>query len=124
MNLIQFVGNTLFVPFFLISVGMLVNPRILIQEPKSLIVSGVILTVAIIAKYLGGGGAGELLAFKFDRVIVMFRLSVAQAVSTLAAITLAYNIKLLDQLTVNGTIAMVLVTCIAYPWVTAKWGTN
>jgi nucleotide-binding universal stress UspA family protein len=52
----------------------------------------------------------------------MFGLSVAQAASTLAAITVAYNIKLVDQLTVNGTIAMILVTCIASPWVTAKWG--
>jgi nucleotide-binding universal stress UspA family protein len=54
--------------------------------------------------------------------MVMFGLSVAQAASTLAAITVAYNIKLVDNLTVNGTIAMILVTCIASPWVTAKWG--
>ncbi|MEA5579330.1 cation:proton antiporter [Anabaena sp. UHCC 0451] len=122
MNRIQFIGNTLFVPFFLISVGMLVNPRILIQEPKSLIVSGVMVTVAIIAKYLPAWGAGKLFAFNPNQIMVMFGLSVAQAASTLAAITVAYNIKLVDQLTVNGTIAMILVTCIASPWVTAKWG--
>ncbi|MFM2061707.1 MAG: hypothetical protein RLZZ507_1377 [Cyanobacteriota bacterium] len=122
MNRIQFIGNTLFVPFFLISVGMLVNPGILIQEPKSLIVSGVMVTVAIIAKYLPAWGAGKLFAFNPNQIMVMFGLSVAQAASTLAAITVAYNIKLVDQLTVNGTIAMILVTCIASPWVTAKWG--
>ncbi|QYX32636.1 cation:proton antiporter domain-containing protein [Sphaerospermopsis torques-reginae] len=122
MNRIQFIGNTLFVPFFLISVGMLVNPKILIQEPKSLIVSGVMVTVAIIAKYLPAWGAGKLFAFNHDKIMVIFGLSVAQAASTLAAITVAYNIKLVDQLTVNGTIAMILVTCIASPWVTAKWG--
>lgn len=122
MNRIQFIGNTLFVPFFLISVGMLVNPKILIQEPKSLIVSAVMVTVAIIAKYLPAWGAGKLFAFNHDKIMVIFGLSVAQAASTLAAITVAYNIKLVDQLTVNGTIAMILVTCIASPWVTAKWG--
>ncbi|TAF04231.1 MAG: cation:proton antiporter [Nostocales cyanobacterium] len=122
MNRIQFIGNTLFVPFFLISVGMLVNPKILIQEPKSLIVSGVMVTVAIIAKYLPAWGAGKLFGFNPNQIMVMFGLSVAQAASTLAAITVAYNIKLVDQLTVNGTIAMILVTCIASPWVTAKWG--
>jgi Kef-type K+ transport system membrane component KefB len=89
MSRIQFMGNIIFVPFSLISVGILVNPRILIQEPKSLIVSGVIVTVAIIAKYLRAWGAGKLFAFKFDRVMVMFGLSVAQAASTLAAITVA-----------------------------------
>lgn len=54
-------------------------------------------------------------------IMVMFRLSVAQAASTLAAITVAYNIKLVDQLTVNGMIAVILVTCVGSPWITAKW---
>jgi Kef-type K+ transport system membrane component KefB/nucleotide-binding universal stress UspA family protein len=124
MNRIQFIGNTLFVPFFLISVGMLVNPGILLQEPRSLVVSGVMVVVAIIAKFLPAWGAGKLFGFDFNNIMVMFGLSVAQAASTLAAITVAYNIELVDQLTVNGTIAMILVTCVASPWVTAKWGKN
>jgi Kef-type K+ transport system membrane component KefB/nucleotide-binding universal stress UspA family protein len=122
MNRIQFIGNTLFIPFFLISVGMLVNPRILIQEPRSLIVSGVMVAVAIIAKWIPAWGSGKLFQFDFSNIMVMFGLSVAQAASTLAAITVAYNIKLVDQLTVNGTIAMILVTCVASPWITARWG--
>ncbi|MBD2663372.1 hypothetical protein B6N60_03253 [Richelia sinica FACHB-800] len=124
MNRLQFIGNTLFVPFFLISVGMLVNPKILWQEPRSLLVSGVMVAVALVAKYVPAWATGKLFAFNFDHVMVMFGLSVAQAASTLAAITVAYNIKLVDQLTVNGTIAMILVTCIASPWVTARWGQN
>lgn len=122
MNRIQFIGNTLFVPFFLISVGMLVNPLILIQEPKSLLVSAVMVVVAIVAKFVPAWAAGKWFKFDAANMMVMFGLSVAQAASTLAAITVAYNIKLVDQLTVNGTIAMILVTCIASPWVTARWG--
>ncbi|NJR40400.1 MAG: universal stress protein [Leptolyngbyaceae cyanobacterium CSU_1_4] len=124
MNRIQFIGNTLFVPFFLISVGMLVNPLILFQEPRSLLVSAVMVGVAIVAKFLPAWGAGKLFQFDFSNIMVMFGLSVAQAASTLAAITVAYNIKLVDQLTVNGTITMILVTCIASPWITARWGQN
>lgn len=124
MNRIQFIGNTLFVPFFLISVGMLVNPMILLQEPRSLLVSAVMVGVAIVAKLLPAWGSGKLFQFDVPNMMVMFGLSVAQAASTLAAITVAYNIKLVDQLTVNGTIAMILVTCIASPWITARWGQN
>lgn len=123
MNRIQFIGNTLFIPFFLISVGMLVNPLVLIQNPQSLLVSGVMVGVAIIAKLIPAWGSGKLFGFDFSSIMVMFGLSVAQAASTLAAITVAYEIDLVDQLTVNGTIAMILVTCIASPWVTARWGT-
>lgn len=122
MNRIQFIGNTLFVPFFLISVGMLVNPGILFQESRSLLVSVVMVGVAIAAKLIPAWGSGKLFQFDFANTMVMFGLSVAQAASTLAAITVAYNIKLVDQLTVNGTIAMILVTCIASPWITARWG--
>ncbi|WP_414529873.1 cation:proton antiporter [Nodularia chucula] len=122
MNRIQFIGNTLFVPFFLISVGMLVNPNILFQEPRALVVSGVMVTVALVAKFIPAWGAGKLFGFNFDNIMVLFGLSVAQAASTLAAITVAFNIELVDQLTVNGTIAMILVTCVASPWVTAQWG--
>ncbi|NJO78302.1 MAG: universal stress protein [Cyanobacteria bacterium RM1_2_2] len=122
MNRIQFIGNTLFVPFFLISVGMLVNPLVLIQNPQSLLVSGVMVAVAIVAKWVPAWGSGKLFGFDRSAIMVMFGLSVAQAASTLAAITVAYQIELVDQLTVNGTIAMILVTCIVSPWVTARWG--
>ncbi|MBW4661539.1 MAG: cation:proton antiporter [Drouetiella hepatica Uher 2000/2452] len=122
MNRIQFIGNTLFVPFFLISVGMLVNPLILFQEPRSLMVSAVMVGVALVAKFLPAWGASKLFGFDFANMMVIFGLSVAQAASTLAAITVAYNIELVDQLTVNGTVAMILVTCIASPWITARWG--
>lgn len=79
-------------------------------------------TVAIIAKFIPAWGSGKLFGFNFDNIMLMFGLSVAQAASTLAAITVAYKIELVDQLTVNGTIAMILVTCIASPWVTDRWG--
>jgi Kef-type K+ transport system membrane component KefB/nucleotide-binding universal stress UspA family protein len=122
MNRIQFIGNTLFVPFFLISVGMLVNPAVLVQNPQSLLVSGVMVAVAIVAKLAPAWGSGKLFGFDGPGIMVMFGLSVAQAASTLAAITVAYQIELVDELTVNGTIAMILVTCIVSPWVTARWG--
>ncbi|MBF2062829.1 MAG: cation:proton antiporter [Calothrix sp. C42_A2020_038] len=124
MNRIQFIGNTLFIPFFLISVGMLVNPWILFQQPRSLLVSIVMVVVAIIAKFVPAWGSGKLFGFSFANIMVIFGLSVAQAASTLAAITVAYNIKLVDELTVNGTIAMILVTCITSPWVTNRWGVS
>ncbi|KYC35531.1 cation:proton antiporter [Scytonema hofmannii PCC 7110] len=122
MNRIQFIGNTLFVPFFLISVGMLINPTILMSEPRSLLVAGVMIVTEVISKFLAAWGPGKFFGFKFPSIMVMFGLSVAQAASTLAAITVAFQIKLVDQVTVNGIIAMILVTCIASPSITARWG--
>jgi nucleotide-binding universal stress UspA family protein len=122
MNRIQIIGNTLFVPFFLISVGMLIDPLILIREPKSILIAGVMIGAEVLSKFLAAWGSAKFLGFRFPDTMVMFGLSVAQAASTLAAITVAYQIKLVDQLTVNGIIAMILVTCIASPWLTEQWG--
>lgn len=122
MNRIQFIGNTLFVPFFLLSVGMLIDPMILISEPRSLVVAGVMIAAEFIAKYIAAWGSGKLFGWTFPSTMVVFGLSVAQAASTLAAVTVAYEIELVDEVTVNGIIAMILVSCIASPWITAKWG--
>lgn len=122
MNRIQFIGNSLFVPFFLISVGMLVDPLILIKEPRSLMVAGVMISAELLSKFLAAWGSARLFGFAFPSTMVMFGLSLAQAASTLAAITVAFEIELVDELTVNGIVAMILVSCVASPWITDYWG--
>lgn len=122
MNRIQFIGNTLFIPFFLISVGMLINPSILLGEPRTLLVGGVTIAAEVVSKFLAAWIPAQLFGWRLASAMVMFGLSVAQAAATLAAITVAFNVKLVDELTVNGTIAMILVTCIASPWIVARWG--
>ncbi len=124
MNRIQFIGNTLFVPFFLISVGMLVNPLVLLKEPKSLLIAGVIVAAELLSKYIAAWVSGKLFGWSPASSMTVFGLSVAQAASTLAAITVAYNLKIVDEATVNGVIAMILVSCIASPWITQRWGSR
>ncbi len=124
MNRIQFIGNTLFVPFFLISVGMLVDPLILLRDPRGIFVAAVMIGAEVASKFLAAWGTAKVFNWKFPSTMVMFGLSVAQAASTLAAITVAFNIKLVDELTVNGIIAMILVSCVMSPWITERWGTT
>ncbi len=122
MNRIQFIGNTLFVPFFLISVGMLVDPLILIRNPKALLVAGVLIVAEVISKFLAAWGTAKVFNWQFPNTMVMFGLSVAQAASTLAAVTVAFKIKLVDDIMVNGIIGMILVSCVVSPWITERWG--
>ena len=122
MNRIQFIGNTLFVPFFLISVGMLIDPLVLIREPQSLVIAAVMIVAELISKFAAAWGAGKWFGYRFPSTMVMFGLSIAQAASTLAAITVAYEIELVDRTTVNGIVAMILFTCIASPLITERWG--
>ncbi|WP_026732623.1 cation:proton antiporter domain-containing protein [Fischerella sp. PCC 9605] len=122
MNRIQFIGNTLFVPFFLISVGMLVNPLILVKDARGILVAVVMIAAEIASKFLAAWGTAKIFNWKIPSTMVMFGLSVAQAASTLAAITVAFDIKLVDEVTVNGIIGMILVSCVMSPWITERWG--
>ena len=52
MNRIEFIGNSLFIPFFLISVGMLVDVRVILSGPMALIVAATLTAVAVFGKWL------------------------------------------------------------------------
>lgn len=122
MNRIQFIGNTLFVPIFLISVGMLVDPLILFREPQSLFLVAIIVLAELASKFIAAWGSARWFKWQFPSAMVMFGLSMAQAASTLAAITIAFDIGLVDEVVVNAIILMILVSCVLSPWVVARWG--
>ncbi|WP_410510647.1 cation:proton antiporter [Nodosilinea sp. E11] len=122
MNRVQFIGNTLFVPIFLISVGMLVDPFILIRQPESIVLVAIIVLTELASKFVAAWGAARWFKWKLPSTMVMFGLSMAQAASTLAAITIAFDIGLVDEIVVNAIIVMILVSCVLSPWVVARWG--
>lgn len=122
MHRLEFVGNTLFIPFFLISVGMLVNIRVIFEGTQALLVAATMIAVAIISKWLAAFVTQK--AFRYTAVErnLVFGLSNSQAAATLAAVLIGYNLKLLDENVLNGTILMILVTCLVSSLVTQNAG--
>lgn len=112
MNRIEFVGNALFIPFFLISVGMLVDLRLLFQGPEALFVAAVMILVASGCKWLAALATQKVLGYTATERSLIFGLSNAQAAATLAAVLIGYNIGLLNELVLNGSILMILATCL------------
>lgn len=122
MNRIDFVGNALFIPFFLISVGMIVDFSVIFQGYTTILAAVVMTAVATISKYYAA--VTTRLTFRMSKLEgkMIFGLSNAQAAATLAAVMIAYNviigctpdgqdIRLLSAEILNGTIIMILVTC-------------
>ncbi len=120
MNRIEFVGNALFIPFFLIGVGMLVDLRVLFMGPEALIVAGSMIVVATVAKWSAAFLSQKIFKFTKTEGQLMFGLSNAQAAATLAAVLVGFRIGLLNENVLNGTILMILVTCIISSVVTEK----
>lgn len=111
MNRIGFVGNAIFIPIFLISVGMLIDYHAFITGVETLKVAVVMTSVAILAKFLAAWATQKIYGYSKAERMLIFGLSNAQAAATLAAIMVGHRVGLLDDSILNGTIVMILVTC-------------
>lgn len=122
MNRVEFVGNAIFIPFFLLGVGMLIDYRAFFTSFETIKVGVVMIIVATAAKYAAAWLTQKTFRMSVDQRSVIFGLSNAQAAATLAAVMVGYNvilgtdvngepIRLLNESVLNGTILMILVTC-------------
>jgi Kef-type K+ transport system membrane component KefB/nucleotide-binding universal stress UspA family protein len=135
MNRVEFVGNAIFIPFFLIGVGMLIDYRAFFKDFETIKVASVMIVVATTAKFLAAWITQKTYKFSVDERRLIFGLSNAQAAATLAAVLVGFNIivgetetgepiRLLSESILNGTILMILFTCTIASFVAQKGAKN
>ncbi|QBQ41562.1 cation:proton antiporter [Sphingobacterium psychroaquaticum] len=112
MNRIEFIGNAIFIPFFLISVGMIVDVSVLTKGPMALIIAGTLTLVAVTGKFLAATATQLVFKYTKNQRNLIFGLSNAHAAATLAIIMVGYEKEIIDENVLNGTIVLILVTCI------------
>lgn len=122
MNRLQFTGNAIFIPFFLLSVGMLLDVAALVMDTRAMTVAVGMIGSVLITKWIAAEATRLLLGYSREQARVVFGLSVAQAAATLAATMVGYQLGLFDDAVVNGAILMMLVTCIIAPWQVDHYG--
>lgn len=120
MNRVIFIGNTIFIPFFLISAGMLVDLSLFFKGTNALVFAGILSFVAIATKWLAAQVTGFIYKYTKHEKRVMFGLSASHAAATLAVIKVGYDIGLFDQNVINGTIILILITCMVSSFVTER----
>ncbi|MEX2641649.1 MAG: cation:proton antiporter [Balneolales bacterium] len=121
MNRVMFVGNALFIPFFLISVGMIVDVQVLVSR------DAVIYSLAFTLLVLGGKYLGAILtrwvySYNAEEGWVMYGLSVPQAAATLAVTLIGFDLNYFNEAMVNGVIILILITSLAGPWLVETYG--
>lgn len=122
MNRIEFVGNALFIPFFLLSVGMLVDFRLIFTSPETLVLTGVLVAMTVGTKLGAAAIAGWRYGYTPAEVGSMFGLSVGQAAAALAVTLVGFELGLFDDTVVNAVILMILAISILAPVVTDRYG--
>lgn len=126
MSHLEFVGNALFIPYFLIGVGMLIDVKVIFGGGDALKVAGVMIVVALGGKWIASWLTQKIYRMSALERELMFGLSNAQAAATLAAVLVGYNIilpdgsRLLNEDVLNGTVLLILVTCIVSSFTTER----
>jgi len=121
MSRIQFVGNALFIPFFLISVGMLVDVEVLTSY--DVWEKAIAFTLLVV---IGKGIAAAIISgvFKYSKEegFVIHGLTTPQSAATLAVTLLGYELGFFDQTAVNAVVILILISCLFGPWLVEKYG--
>ena len=124
MNRIEFVGNALFVPFFLLYVGMLVDPGVILDGPRTLFVAAVIIVTMIVTKTAAAGFVGRIQGYGRNETGVITGLSIGQAAAALAITLVGFDAGLFGADVLNAVVVMMLVAAVLSPWLTERYGTQ
>ena len=119
MSSIEFVGNALFIPYFLISVGMMINVRLL-ADADTLGVAAIMLAVALSSKWLPAYIAQKINGFDVLSRNGMFGLTAAHTAVALAVVAVGYKMGMFDERILNSTVMVILVTCALAPIITSS----
>jgi Kef-type K+ transport system membrane component KefB len=118
MNRVEFIGNALFIPFFLISVGMLVDISVVLKGPTALFIAVTLTVFSLFGKWIAAYLTQVIFKYTPDQRKLIFGLSSSHAAATLAVILIGYKASIIDDNILNGTIILILVTCLVASIVT------
>ena len=118
MNRIEFIGNALFIPYFLIGVGMLINLRLLFAGGGIVGVVIMIVVFGTVGKAVAAYLAGWLFRLPVSSGNMMFGLTSAHAAGAIAMLMVGMKMEvepgvpLVTDDMLNGVVIMILFTCI------------
>ncbi|MGQ4648445.1 cation:proton antiporter domain-containing protein [Lyngbya aestuarii] len=119
---VEFVGSVLFIPFFFIGMGLLLDIPAFIET----LTTSSQLTIAIVvgligSKFLAALGSKLLYRYSWNETMIMWSLSMPQVAATLAAALVGFQVGLLTKAVFNSVIVLMLVTSIVGPMLTARF---
>jgi Kef-type K+ transport system membrane component KefB len=122
MKQIEFIGNNLFIPAFMIAVGVLCNPKIFFTNPENLGIAALVIAGAVGAKFLAAWIAGLAFSYSLAEVMVMFGLTMSRAALVLVIALYGKNVGLINDGIFNAIIVYIIVTCLASPLIADAFG--
>ncbi len=119
---VEFIGSTLFIPFFFVDMGLLLD----VPAFVSTITSEFLMTLAIIAgvvisKFIAALLAKQLYNYNFPETLTMWSLTLPHVAATLVEALVGLKEGIITEPFFNGVIVLMLVTSILGPLTTARF---
>ena len=121
MTRVVFVGNALLIPFFLISVGMLVDVAVLVSLEVWLLALS-FTALVFVGKSLGVFTTKFIYKLSMPENWTMIGLSTPQAAATLAVTLVGFDLGFFNETVVNAVVIMILITCLIGPLLVENFG--
>ena len=120
---VEFIGSTLFIPCFFVNMGLLLDiPGFIKTLTTELPLTIAVVGGLFVSKFLAAAIAKFLYRYSWDEAMTMWSLSLPQVAATLAAALAGVNAGLINDSVFNVVIVLMLVTSIAGPILTARFG--
>ena len=123
MERIEFFGSALLIPMFLVSVGTVIDPSVLV-DPATIGLAAVFVVACVGGKAIAALLCRPLLGFTPAETGVVFGLSVGQAAATLAATFVGLNIGLFTTTTVNAVMMVIVVSLVLASFAALRFGSQ
>jgi nucleotide-binding universal stress UspA family protein len=118
MNRTVFIGNSVFIPFFLIYIGMLVDVRAFFNGFDTLVFAAVLILVALTGKYLAACATQLLYRYTRAERLLLFGLSSSRAAATIAVVIVGFRIGIFSEHVINAVVLIILFTCLVSTYIT------
>ncbi len=122
MNRVHFIGNTLFIPVFLVSVGMLVDINAFMSGIETWKTISIMLVLILVSKFIASYVAGFFFKYDLNQIMISFGLTSSSAAVILATTFVGIRLGIFSQDIINATVAVIFATCIIGPWITEHFG--
>ncbi len=118
---VLFMGESFFIPLFLLYSGMITDPLSVVRNPQAIWIALGILVVAYLSKFIAAWITGKIFKYSFAELMTTYGLSHAQAAVTIPTLVIGQQVGLFDSNLFNAAIIMILFTSITSPLLVQKF---
>ncbi|MGE0079484.1 MAG: cation:proton antiporter [Bacteroidales bacterium] len=120
MSRIEFIGNSIFIPIFILYLGMLLDLNIFVSSWKTVELAIFLILMAVGSKWIAAYVTQKIYLYKTSERQLLFGLSTARAAATIAIILIGFQMSIVDSSILNATIVVVFASCLISAFVTER----